>query len=107
MSQSLHPMLNIAIKAARAAGAIINRGSLDLDMLKIGAQGAQRLRQRGRPGGRGTPSSRCCSSAYPGHGILAEESGRAHGAKHSEFTWIIDPLDGTTNFLHGFPVYAV
>jgi myo-inositol-1(or 4)-monophosphatase len=45
--------------------------------------------------------------AYPGHGILAEESGREHGAKHSEFTWIIDPLDGTTNFLHGFPVYAV
>ena len=46
-------------------------------------------------------------AAYPGHGILAEESGRAHGAKDSEFVWIIDPLDGTTNFLHGFPVYAV
>jgi len=45
--------------------------------------------------------------AYPGHGILAEESGRAHGAKHSDYVWIIDPLDGTTNFLHGFPVYAV
>jgi myo-inositol-1(or 4)-monophosphatase len=45
--------------------------------------------------------------AYPGHGILAEESGREHGAKHSEFVWIIDPLDGTTNFMHGFPVYAV
>ena len=45
--------------------------------------------------------------AYPGHGILAEESGRAQGAKDSEFLWIIDPLDGTTNFLHGFPVYAV
>ena len=45
--------------------------------------------------------------AYPGHGILAEESGREHGARHSEYTWIIDPLDGTTNFLHGFPVYAV
>ena len=45
--------------------------------------------------------------AYPGHAILAEESGREHGAKHSEYTWIIDPLDGTTNFLHGFPVYAV
>ena len=45
--------------------------------------------------------------AYPGHGILAEESGRAHGAKNSEYVWIIDPLDGTTNFIHGFPVYAV
>ncbi|MEY2954100.1 MAG: hypothetical protein RLZZ401_2187, partial [Pseudomonadota bacterium] len=46
-------------------------------------------------------------TAYPGHGILAEESGTAHGAKDSEFVWIIDPLDGTTNFIHGFPVYAV
>jgi myo-inositol-1(or 4)-monophosphatase len=45
--------------------------------------------------------------AYPGHGILAEESGREHGAKDSEYVWIIDPLDGTTNFIHGFPVYAV
>ncbi|MDP3610233.1 MAG: inositol monophosphatase family protein, partial [Rubrivivax sp.] len=39
--------------------------------------------------------------------ILAEESGREHGARDSEYVWIIDPLDGTTNFLHGFPVYAV
>jgi myo-inositol-1(or 4)-monophosphatase len=45
--------------------------------------------------------------AYPGHAILAEESGRERGAKHSDYLWIIDPLDGTTNFLHGFPVYAV
>jgi myo-inositol-1(or 4)-monophosphatase len=45
--------------------------------------------------------------AYPDHGILAEESGRTHGAKHSEYVWIIDPLDGTTNFIHGFPVYCV
>jgi myo-inositol-1(or 4)-monophosphatase len=45
--------------------------------------------------------------AYPGHGILAEESGSAHGAKDSEYVWIIDPLDGTTNFIHGFPVYSV
>jgi myo-inositol-1(or 4)-monophosphatase len=45
--------------------------------------------------------------AYPDHGILAEESGSEHGAKDSEFVWIIDPLDGTTNFIHGFPVYCV
>ena len=42
--------------------------------------------------------------AYPAHAILAEESG---AAGKSEFQWIIDPLDGTTNFLHGFPQYAV
>jgi len=46
-------------------------------------------------------------TAYPGHGILAEESGRTLGAKDSEFLWIIDPLDGTTNFIHGFPQYGV
>jgi myo-inositol-1(or 4)-monophosphatase len=46
-------------------------------------------------------------AAYPGHGIWAEESGREHGAKDSEFVWIIDPLDGTTNFIHGLPFYCV
>jgi myo-inositol-1(or 4)-monophosphatase len=45
--------------------------------------------------------------AYPEHGILAEESGRSRGNKKSDFLWIIDPLDGTTNFIHGLPIYAV
>src|SRR5213076_2684249 len=46
--------------------------------------------------------------AYPDHAILAEESGASAGnAGESEYTWIIDPLDGTTNFIHGFPQYAV
>ena len=45
-------------------------------------------------------------AAYPDHGILAEESGRARGAQDSEYVWIIDPLDGTTNFIHGFPTYC-
>ena len=103
---SLHPMLNVAIKAARAAGSIINRASLDLDILKINSkspndfvtevdQAAEQL------------IIETLLQAYPDHGILAEESGREHGNKHSEFQWIIDPLDGTTNFIHGFPVYAV
>ena len=106
MSQSLHPMLNIAVKAARAAGAIINRGSQDLDLLKVTTKG---------PNDFVSEVDRAAENAiieilleaYPGHAILAEESGREHGAQNSEFTWIIDPLDGTTNFLHGFPVYAV
>jgi myo-inositol-1(or 4)-monophosphatase len=46
-------------------------------------------------------------AAYPGHGILAEESGRTRGDKDSEYLWIIDPLDGTTNFIHGYPFYNV
>jgi myo-inositol-1(or 4)-monophosphatase len=46
-------------------------------------------------------------TAYPDHGILAEESGQTHGNPQSDHVWIIDPLDGTTNFIHGFPVYCV
>jgi myo-inositol-1(or 4)-monophosphatase len=106
MSQALHPMLNTAVKAARAAGSIINRAALDIEVLKIGRKG---------PNDFVTEIDRAAEQAiidilleaYPGHAILAEESGRERGAKDSEFLWIIDPLDGTTNFLHGFPVYAV
>ncbi len=106
MSQSLHPMLNIAIKAARAAGAIINRGALDIDMLQVGSKG---------PNDFVTEVDRAAEmaiidillEAYPDHGILAEESGRERGNKTSDFVWIIDPLDGTTNFAHGLPIYAV
>jgi len=46
-------------------------------------------------------------TAYPDHGILAEESGSQHGSPNADHIWIIDPLDGTTNFIHGFPVYCV
>jgi len=106
MSHSLHPMLNIAVKAARAAGSIINRAALDLDLLKISAKNPNDFVTEVDLASE-TAIIETLVAAYPGHGILAEESGRAHGAKDSEFLWIIDPLDGTTNFIHGFPVYAV
>ena len=106
MSQALHPMLNIAIKAARAAGAIINRASLDIERLQVTAKShndfVTEVDQAAEQAIIDT-----ILEAYPGHGILAEESGRSQGAKHSDYVWIIDPLDGTTNFIHGFPVYAV
>ncbi|HMN75347.1 MAG TPA: inositol monophosphatase family protein [Burkholderiaceae bacterium] len=106
MAQALHPMLNTAIKAARAAGALINRASMDLDVLKVNAkapndfvtevdQAAERI------------IIDTLLAAYPGHAILGEETGRTRGAKDSEYLWIIDPLDGTTNFIHGLPVYGV
>jgi len=99
-------MLNTAIKAARSAGAIINRASLDLDLLKINTKAPNdfvtEVDHRAEE-----VIIETLLGAYPGHGILAEESGSAQGAKDSEFTWIIDPLDGTTNFIHGFPFYAV
>jgi len=106
MSQALHPMLNIAIKAARGAGAIINRASLDLDLLKVNTKGPNDFVSEVDQAAEQSIIETLLA-AYPGHGILAEESGRAHGAKDSDYVWIIDPLDGTTNFLHGFPVYCV
>lgn len=100
----MHPTLNIAVKAARRAGSIINRASLDLDKLEVHSK---------QPNDFVTEVDRAAeaaiieviSEAYPDHAILAEESGES-GAD-SEFQWIIDPLDGTTNFIHGFPQYSV
>jgi myo-inositol-1(or 4)-monophosphatase len=106
MSQALHPMLNIAIKAARAAGAIINRASLDVERLTVVAKSHNDFVTEVDKAAEDAIIATILE-AYPGHGILAEESGREHGAKHSDYLWIIDPLDGTTNFIHGFPVYAV
>jgi myo-inositol-1(or 4)-monophosphatase len=106
MSQALHPMLNVAIKAARTAGSIINRASLDLDLLKVTTKSTNDFVTEVDHKAEGVIIETLLG-AYPGHGILAEESGREHGAKNSEYVWIIDPLDGTTNFIHGFPVYSV
>jgi myo-inositol-1(or 4)-monophosphatase len=106
MSQALHPMLNIAVKAARGAGAIINRASLDLDLLKVNTKGPNDFVSEVDQAAEQSIIETLLA-AYPGHGILAEESGRSHGARDSEYVWIIDPLDGTTNFLHGLPVFAV
>ena len=107
MSQALHPMLNIAIKAARAAGAIINRASLDLDRLQVSTKAPNDFVTEVDHAAEAAIIDTLLA-AYPGHGILAEESGRdARRASDSEYVWIIDPLDGTTNFIHGLPIYAV
>ncbi len=102
---SLHPMLNIAIKAARLAGAIINRASFDLDAVRVREKQANDLvtevDQKAEEAIIAT-----LLEAYPQHAILAEESGQSHGKQGSDFVWIIDPLDGTKNFLHGFPMYC-
>ena len=107
MSQAaLNPMLNVAITAARKAGSIINRASLDLERVQVSAKShndfVTEVDQAAEEAIIDT-----LLTAYPGHAILAEESGRSRGAKDSDYLWIIDPLDGTTNFIHGFPVYAV
>lgn len=105
-SPNLHPMLNVAVKAARAAGAIINRAALDVEAVRISQKQVNDFVTEVDHASEHAIIETLLT-AYPGHGILAEESGSQHGAKDSDYVWIIDPLDGTTNFIHGFPVYCV
>ena len=99
-------MLNVAIKAARAAGAIINRAALDVESVRVSVKQTNDFVTEVDQAAEAVIIETLLT-AYPTHGILAEESGSEHGAKDSDFVWIIDPLDGTTNFIHGFPVYCV
>jgi myo-inositol-1(or 4)-monophosphatase len=99
----MHPMLNIAVRAARSAGNLIVRYLDRADQLAVTAKDrndfvteVDRLAEQ--------EIIRILRKAYPDHGILAEESG-AQGS--DQFQWVIDPLDGTTNFLHSFPHFAV
>ena len=106
MSPNLHPMVNVAIKAARTAGSIINRAALDIESVRVSQKKANDFVTEVDQMAEAAIIETLLNS-YPGHGIWAEESGKEHGAKDSEFVWIIDPLDGTTNFIHGLPVYCV
>ncbi len=105
-SPNLHPMVNVAIKAARAAGNIINRAALDVESVRVSQKQVNDFVTEVDQAAEAAIIETLLT-AYPGHGILAEESGQEHGAKDSEFVWIIDPLDGTTNFIHGLPIYCV
>jgi myo-inositol-1(or 4)-monophosphatase len=99
-------MINVAVKAARAAGSIINRAALDIESVRVSQKQANDFVTEVDHAAE-QAIIETLLAAYPGHGIWAEESGREHGAKDSEFVWIIDPLDGTTNFIHGLPIYCV
>jgi myo-inositol-1(or 4)-monophosphatase len=105
MSSNLHPMLNVAVKAARAAGAIINRAALDIESVRIAQKQVNDFVTEVDKASE-QAIIETLQEAYPGHSILAEESGLIKG-KINDHLWIIDPLDGTTNFIHGFPVYCV
>ncbi len=106
MSFNQHPMLNVAVKAARAAGAIINRAALDVEAVRVSQKQVNDFVTEIDQASEAVIIETLLT-AYPGHGIWAEESGKEHGAKDSDHVWIIDPLDGTTNFIHGFPFYCV
>ena len=99
----MHPSLTIAVRAARAAGSLIVRSLDKVDTLQVENKGTNDfVTEVDRRAER--EIIRILRHAYPSHGILGEESG-ASGS--DEFVWVIDPLDGTTNFLHGFPHFAV
>ena len=96
-------MLNIAIRAARNAGDLIVRSIDNIGKIKISQKGkndyaseVDNLAEQ--------EILRVIKAAYPDHAIIAEESGQYPG---NDYTWVIDPLDGTTNFIHGFPQFAV
>ena len=101
----MHPLLNTAVKAARRAGAIINRAALDRGALDVRAKRANDFVTQVDRAAEGAIIE-IVRRAYPGHAILAEESGRLASAG-AEYCWVVDPLDGTTNFIHGFPQYCV
>jgi myo-inositol-1(or 4)-monophosphatase len=101
----MEPMTNIALRAARKAGELIVRAPMNsIASTCTPRRPTTSLR-------RSTKQSeqeivRQLRRAYPDHAILGEESGRS-GPDDAEYTWIIDPLDGTTNFIRGIPHYAV
>lgn len=102
----MHPMLTIAVKAARRAGSIINHASMNLDRLTVTRKAHSDFVSE-VDGAAEEAIIKTLLDAYPDHSILAEESGESGNVNKSEYQWIIDPLDGTTNFLHGFPKYCV
>lgn len=97
------PIINIAVEAARSAGNIIVRAMDRLDTIKIAEKAPndfvtdidQRVERE---------IISIIKKAYPSHGILGEESGQLPG---DDYQWIIDPIDGTRNFIHGFPHFAI
>lgn len=106
MSSNQHPMLNVAVKAARAAGAIINRAALDVEAVRVSQKQVNDFVTEVDHASE-QAIIETLLGAYPQHGIWAEESGRQHGRPDADHVWVIDPLDGTTNFIHGFPVYCI
>ena len=99
----MHALLNVAVMAARRAGAVLIRKMVNLEKLDVEKKGHNDYVSEADRKAEETVID-CIHKHYPDHAILAEESG-VQG--ESGTVWIIDPLDGTTNYLHGFPVFCV
>jgi myo-inositol-1(or 4)-monophosphatase len=100
---TVQPLLNIAVRAARSAGEVIIRSLNRVESLKVTAKGRNDFVTEVDQAAEAEIIG-VIKRHYPSHAFLAEESG---ASGDSDTVWIIDPLDGTTNFLHGFPVFAV
>jgi myo-inositol-1(or 4)-monophosphatase len=101
------PMLNTAIKAARRGASVISRASFDLSVLQVTKKQHNDFVTEVDQAAEAAIID-VLKKAYPDHAILAEESGAsANLHDDNENVWIIDPLDGTTNFIHGFPQYCI
>jgi myo-inositol-1(or 4)-monophosphatase len=101
----MHALLNVAVMAARRAGNSLMRNLVKLEKLKIEKKGRNDyVSEADREAEREVIET--IHKHYPDHAILAEESG-ASGDSDADTVWIVDPLDGTTNYLHRFPVFAV
>lgn len=101
----MHPMLNIAVRAARNAGSVIVRALEQMDNVETMAKGANDFVTSVDTEAEKTIINTILKS-YPDHTIISEEAGEIPG-KDADYQWIIDPLDGTTNFIKGIPHYAV
>ncbi len=99
----MHPLLNTAVKAARHAGNLIVRYVDQIDRIEVEEKGRNDFVSEVDRAAEDAIID-IIEHAYPGHAILAEESGAKPG---NDFEWVIDPLDGTTNFLHGYPQFSV
>ncbi|MDP1615146.1 MAG: inositol monophosphatase family protein, partial [Methylococcales bacterium] len=100
----MHPLLNVAITAARQAGEIMLRYRERIDSIKVSQKAANDLVSEVDVMAEQAIIN-TLSKAYPSHGFIAEESGISH--HDAESVWIIDPLDGTNNYLHSFPFFCV
>ena len=105
MAQQLNPALNVAFKAARKAGDMMLRASNNLSTIRVDNKAFNDFVSEVDRQSEAIIIE-TLQEAYPHHRILSEEAG-ALGNERAEFEWIIDPLDGTTNYLHGHPQYAV
>jgi len=101
----MEPMINIALRAARKAGESIVRASDELHRFEVKAKGVNNFVTEVDINAEREIVYHL-QKAFPDHAILGEESGLI-GNEEAEYRWVIDPLDGTTNFIRGIPHYAV